>query len=218
MTEYAVLIAMGLASALAFGFFELADDVSEGETRVIDIAILEMFRAPGDPSQMIGSFWFQEAVRDITALGSFSVLTLIVLLVVAHLLLTRHLSWAILVSVSVIGGSLLTSLLKSGYARPRPEFSGLAENLSASFPSGHAMISAVTFLTLGALLSRLSKGWRLKIFYFAAAVFLTVLVGVSRVILGVHFPSDVIAGWALGASWALLCTAVTFFLQRRGII
>lgn len=216
--EYAVLITIGIASALVFAFFELADDVTEGETHVIDIAILEMFRVPGDPGQMVGSFWFQEAVRDITSLGGFTLLTTIVVLVVGFLLLTRRVAWALIVAVSVISGSVLTSLLKSGYDRPRPEFSGVVEHLSASFPSGHAMISAVTFLTLGALLARLSESWRLKIFYFSAAVLITVMVGVSRVILGMHFPSDVIAGWALGAAWALLWSAVALFLQRRGKI
>ena len=123
--EQAVLFGVGLAAALIFAFIEIADEVNESETHEIDIAILEMFRAPGDPSQMIGPFWLQEAVRDVTALGSFSVLTLMVSSVVIYLLLTRRAGAAILVSGAVISGSLLTDLLKTFFDRPRPEFSAL---------------------------------------------------------------------------------------------
>lgn len=218
VAEYAVLIAIGLASALAFAFFEVADEVSEQETHELDTAILEMFRTPGDPSQMIGSFWFQEAVRDITALGSMSVLALIVASVVIYLCITHQARAGLLVAGSVTGGWVLSTLLKNVFDRPRPEYSAIAEALSASFPSGHAMLSAVTYLTLGALLARLSDRWRVKIFFYAVAVVLTVLVGISRVVLGVHFPSDVIAGWALGAAWALGATALASVLRRRGVI
>lgn len=218
VTEYAVLIAIGIASAFAFGFIQVADEVTEGETHDLDIAILELFRAAGDPSQMIGSFWFREAVRDITALGSVSVLTLIVASVIIFLLMTRQAHAALLVAVSVIGGSILSTFLKNFFDRPRPEYSAITEALSASFPSGHAMLSAVTYLTLGALLARLSQRWRVRIFFYGVAIILTVLVGISRVMLGVHYPSDVLAGWALGAAWALGATAVASFLRRRNMV
>lgn len=216
--EQAVLFGVGLAAALIFAFIEIADEVNESETHEIDIAILEMFRAPGDPSQMIGPFWLQEAVRDVTALGSFSVLTLMVSSVVIYLLLTRRAGAAILVSGAVISGSLLTDLLKTFFDRPRPEFSALAQDLSASFPSGHSMIAAVTYLTLGALLAQLSGRWRERVFFFGVAIVLTTLVGISRVLLGVHYPSDVLAGWALGAAWALAAATLTSILHRRGAI
>tara|TARA_A100001391_G_scaffold65878_2_gene41463 strand:+ start:7034 stop:7786 length:753 start_codon:yes stop_codon:yes gene_type:complete len=216
--EQAVLIAIGIAAALVFAFLEVADEVSDGETHEIDIAILEIFRVPGDPNQMIGSFQFQEAVRDITALGSFSVLTIVVSSVVIYLLLTRRAAAAVLVAGAVISGALLSDLLKEFFDRPRPEFSAVAGELSASFPSGHSMISAVTYLTLGALLARLSERWREKIFFYGVAIVLTILVGTSRVLLGVHYPSDVVAGWALGAAWALAATALASLLRRRGIV
>lgn len=149
LAEYAVLIAIGLASALVYAFFQIADEVSERETRELDIAILELFRIPGDPSQMIGSFWFQEAVRDVTALGSMSVLAFIIASVVIYLCITYQARAGLLVAGSVIGGWVLSTLLKSLFDRPRPEYSAIAEALSASFPSGHAMLSAVTYLTLG---------------------------------------------------------------------
>jgi undecaprenyl-diphosphatase len=216
--EQALLLGIGLSAALVFAFLQIADEVSGGATHEIDIAILEMFRAPGDPSQMIGPFWFHEAVRDVTALGSFSVLTLMVSSVVIYLLLTRRAGAAILVAGAVISGSLLTDLLKDFFARPRPEFSAVAQELSASFPSGHSMISAVTYLTLGSLLARLSNRRREKVFFFGVAIVLTALVGISRVLLGVHYPSDVVAGWALGAAWALAATTLAAMLRRRGAI
>ncbi|WP_417580625.1 phosphatase PAP2 family protein [Pelagibacterium sp.] len=216
--EQAVLLAIGLAAALVFAFLEIADEVSEGETHENDIAILEMFRAPGDANQMIGPFWFQESVRDITALGSFSILTLVVSIVVIYLLLTRRAGAALLVAGAVISGALLSDLLKEVFDRPRPEFSAVAGELSASFPSGHSMISAVTYLTLGALLARLTDLRREKVFFFGVAIVLTALVGMSRVLLGVHYPSDVIAGWALGAAWALAATSLASILRGRGKI
>lgn len=216
--EQAVLFGIGMVAALVFAFIAIADEVTEGDTHEIDIAILELFRAPGDPSQMIGSFRFQEAVRDITAMGSFSILTLIVSSVVIYLLMTRRAGAAILVAGAVISGALLSDLLKEVFDRPRPEFSAVAGELSASFPSGHSMISAVTYLTLGALIARLSDRKREKVFFFGVAIVLTALVGASRVLLGVHYPSDVLAGWALGAAWAFAATLLASLLQRRGTI
>lgn len=218
LAEQAILIAIGVSAALVFAFIQIADEVSEGETNEVDIAILEMFRVPGDPNQMIGSFWFQEAVRDVTALGSFSVLTLVVSSVAIYLLLTRRAAAAALVAGAVISGALLSDVLKEFFDRPRPEFSVVAGELSASFPSGHSLISAVTYLTLGALLARLSEQWREKVFFYGVAIVLTALVGSSRVLLGVHYPSDVIAGWALGAAWAFAATALATMLHRRGIV
>ena len=218
VAEYAALLSIGLASAFAFAFFQLADEVTDGETHELDIAVLELFRAPNDPGQMIGSFWFQEAVRDITALGSVSVLTIIVVTVVVYQLIRRNAGAAMLVLGAVTTGSLLSQLLKRFFDRPRPEYSAITEALSASFPSGHAMLSAVTYLTLGALLARLSPHWGEKVFFYSIAIILTMLVGISRVILGVHFPSDVLAGWALGAAWALGATTIAAVLRRRGMV
>lgn len=212
--EYIALAVIVLACALLFAFLRLADIATGGDTHSLDIAIIEMFRAPGDPAQMIGSFWVQEAVRDVTALGSFSVLTIIVLLAVAFLLLTRQYAAALLVLVSVLGGTFLSEWLKEVFARPRPEYSTIAAEMSASFPSGHAMLSAITYLTIGALLSRFTQSRRLRGFYIGAAIVLTVLVGVTRIALGVHYPSDVLAGWALGAAWAIGWSTAAYFMAR----
>ncbi len=213
--EYAVLSAIAVASALVFVFLRLADVAAGGDTHTLDSSVIAWFRAPDDPSQMIGPYAFREAVRDITALGSFSVLTIIVVLTALFLLLTRQAGAALLVVVSVVGGSVLSQWLKAFFDRPRPDYSAIAAEMSASFPSGHAMLSAVTYLTLGALLSRFTEHRRLRTFYLTAAIVLTLLVGVSRVVLGVHYPSDVIAGWALGAAWAVLCSTIAYVLSRR---
>jgi undecaprenyl-diphosphatase len=124
---------------------------------------------------------------------------------------------ALLVLVAIVGGTLLSHGLKLGFERPRPDLVPHATRVyTASFPSGHAMLSAVTFLTLGALLARAEKSRRVSAFIMTLAIIVTLMVGVSRVYLGVHWPSDVIAGWSVGAAWAALCWFVALQLQRRG--
>ena len=114
---------------------------------------------------------------------------------------------------------LVSTLTKLGFGRPRPDLVPHATQVyTASFPSGHAMMAAVTYLTLGALLARVQPRLRLKLYLIGLAATLTVLVGCSRVYLGVHWPTDVLAGWTLGAAWALGCWAIALWLQARGRI
>jgi undecaprenyl-diphosphatase len=156
--------------------------------------------------------------RDITSMGSFSILGLIVAGVVGYLLLIRKRSAAVLILVSVAGGTILSTALKMGFNRPRPDLAHAYHLFTASFPSGHAMLSAVTYLTLGALLAQFTTDRRIKIYFLAVAIFLTALGGISRVYLGVHYPTDVLAGWCVGSAWALLCTTIANWLQRRGAV
>lgn len=214
--EASILATIGIASGLVLAFLHLADEVVEGDTETFDNALLMIFRTPGNIDQVIGPLWVQEMVRDITALGSFACLGLLVLGVVAYLVLAGMRSAALLVAISVLGGTLLSTALKIGYDRPRPDLTHMTHQFTASFPSGHAMLSAVTFLTLGALLARLAPTRNLRIFSICAALFLTLIVGISRLYLGVHFPSDVLAGWCLGAAWALLCSSAAVLMQKRG--
>ena len=216
--EAALLVAIGVASGLILLFLQIADEMADGEMEAFDGAILMLFRDPANVDQVIGPLWVHETVRDITALGSFSVLGLIVLAVCSYLALARMRAAAMLVLVSVVGGAILSTLLKMGYNRPRPDLVAISQQFTASFPSGHAMLSAVTFLTLGALLARLAPSRPLQLFSISAAILLTVLVGVSRIYMGVHYPSDVLAGWCLGAAWALLCSTVALTLQRKAAI
>jgi len=216
--EAGLLAAIAIISGLILTFLRLADAVQEGGTAAFDQAILLMFRTPGDVNQVIGPLWVQEMVRDVTSLGSFALLGLIVAGVCIYLLLARMRAAALLVIVSVLSGTLLSTVLKMGYDRPRPDLATMSHQFTSSFPSGHAMLSAVTFLTIGALLARLAPTRALQIYAISAALFLTLIVGVSRLYMGVHYASDVLAGWSLGAAWALLCSAVALMLERRGTI
>jgi undecaprenyl-diphosphatase len=159
----------------------------------------------------------QETARDFTALGGVAVLSLMTAAAIGYLLLAAKRHAAIAVFVAVAGGLMLSTLLKLGFDRARPDIVPHGSFVyTASFPSGHSMLAAVTYLTLGALLARVEASVRIKIYLLSVAAFLTVLVGVSRVYLGVHWPTDVAAGWAVGAAWALACSLVMRWLQTRG--
>lgn len=215
--EKSTLLAIFVAALSLYGFVELADDMSEGDTRDFDRILLLAFREPGNLSDPIGPRWFEEVMRDFTALGGTAVLAAVVLAVVGFLILTRKRHFALMVALSVFAGMGLSSLLKLAFARPRPDLvTHAAEVYTHSFPSGHAMLSAVVYLTLGALLARSRAEPRVKIYLLSVAVLLTLVVGISRVYLGVHWPSDVLAGWAIGAAWALMCWLVMLWLQARG--
>jgi undecaprenyl-diphosphatase len=216
--EARLLAAIALISGLILAFLHIADEMIEGEMEAFDRAILMLFRDPGNVDHVVGPAWVHEMVRDITALGSFSLLGLIVVAVCGYLVLARMRSEALLVAGSVAGGTIISTLLKMGYNRPRPDLATVSTQFTASFPSGHAMLSAVTFLTLGTLLAQLAPTRRLQIFAISVALFLTLIVGVSRLYMGVHYPSDVLAGWCLGAAWALLCSTLATALQRQGAI
>ncbi|WP_287303343.1 phosphatase PAP2 family protein, partial [Mesorhizobium sp.] len=135
--------------------------------------------------------------------------------VIVYLLLIHKPGAAFLVFVAVAGGQALSSTLKLGIDRPRPDLvSHLADVATLSFPSGHAMLSAVTYLTLGSMASRFLPGRTTQIYVLGLAVLTTLLVGISRVYLGVHWPSDVLAGWCAGFAWAMLCWLAAWAFQR----
>ena len=216
--EAPLLAAIAIISGLILAFLQIADEMLEGEMEQFDNSILMLFRDPTNVDRVIGPEWVHEMVRDITALGSFSLLGLIVLGVCVYLVMARMWATAVLVVVSVLSGTLLSTVLKMSYNRPRPDLTVMSHQFTSSFPSGHAMLSAVTFLTLGAVLSQLAPTRALRIFTIGAAIFLTAIVGSSRIFMGVHYPSDVLAGWCLGAAWALICSTAALLLQRRGAV
>ncbi len=200
------------ASLLVLVFLALAREIMEGETHRLDDAILTALRTPGDPSVLIGPAWLTKVMTDITALGGVTVLTLITTLVTLYLVLARAERTALFLVVSIVGGWGLSNLLKIGVGRPRPDLvPHLVEVHDLSFPSGHAMLSAIVYLTLGALLSRLETRKRLRFFFMATALVLTLIIGLSRIFLGVHYPTDVIGGWCAGLAWASL----TWFAAQR---
>jgi len=209
-------VTCGVAAIFLTGFGLLADEVTEGETMRFDDAVLMLMRDPANPAVPLGPSWFVEAVRDVTALGSFTVLGFVVIGVVLHLLLTGAQRTGLLIAASVIGGTIISTGLKAIFDRPRPSLTGAVDVFTASFPSGHATVSAVVYLTIGVLLAERAKTWPARILYMAGAILLTLLIGLSRLYLGVHYPTDVIAGWSLGTAWALICLIVSEVLRARG--
>jgi undecaprenyl-diphosphatase len=215
--ERVTLVSIILAATVLLAFAKLADAVGEGGTRAFDERILLALRTPGNLADPIGPRWLEEMMRDFTALGGTGVLALMSLAVGGFLGMTRKGHAALLVLVAVVGGVLVSQTMKWAYARPRPELVPHGTEIyTASFPSGHSMMSAIVYLTLGALLARTQSVPSVKVYILAIAVFLTLLVGISRVYLGVHWPTDVLAGWALGGVWALACWMVMAWLQERG--
>ena len=206
---------LGLVALAVLGFLQLGSEVGEGETSRFDRAILLALRHPGDLAQPIGPHWLQLTMLDFTALGGTAVLTLLTVLAAGFLFAKARWARAAFLIAAIGGGAILSGLLKTGYARPRPAFvAHLVEVTSPSFPSGHAMNSAIVYLTLGVLLARAVPERRVKAYLIGVAVFLTLLVGASRVYLGVHFPTDVLAGWTVGAAWAALCWAAAEWRRR----
>jgi undecaprenyl-diphosphatase len=211
-----------LAGAIAFCLAcwvlaEMTDDAVPGNYLPLETQILRAFRQPDNPAIGIGPAWLPSMVRDITALGSVADLALLDLLVIGLLLLRHRVRTAALILFATVGGVLVSNGLKSAVHRERPHVvPHLMDVSSQSFPSGHSMMSSVVYLTLGALLAQTMARRREKFYLIGAALLLTVLVGVSRVYLGVHYPSDVLAGWAAGVAWALLCWGLAWWLQRRG--
>lgn len=214
-----ILIAFLAVTVLLAGVGNLASEVVEGDTLAFDRWLISGLRHPANPGEPLGPFWLKKTMIDLTALGGGPFLTMLTLIAAGFLVAARKWGMALFVVIAIAGGGLAGNLLKWIFVRARPDLvPHLVSVDSASFPSAHAMNSAVTFLTLGVLLSRTQKDGRLKAYLLGIAVFLTLIVGFSRVYLGVHWPTDVIAGWAVGAAWAILCSLVAARLQDRHTI
>jgi undecaprenyl-diphosphatase len=213
--ELALLLALLGIAAGVWTFAAIATEVKEGETRGFDREVLLSMRRPGDLAPRGGQV-MEEVARDITSLGSTDILGLITLVTVIFLALDGKKHMAYFACASVIGGTAVSNLLKDVFQRARPDIvPHLVYASNTSFPSGHSMMSAVTYLTLGALLARSHERKSLKVFFLLVAAILAFLVGVTRVYLGVHWPTDVLAGWTAGAVWALLCWMLARRLQSK---
>jgi len=207
---------VGFLSAGLYVFIELAEEIMEGEALGYDEALLLALRNPADLSDPLGPAWMEETALELTALGGYPIVILLTLAVAGYLGVAAWRWAAVYVVASVSGGAALSAILKEFFERPRPD---IVEQLdvihTASFPSGHAMVGTVTYLTLGALLIRYAKTRGEIIYVACVAGFITVLVGLTRVYLGVHWPSDVIAGWALGLSWAACVWCFVAIVENR---
>jgi undecaprenyl-diphosphatase len=210
-----------ILAAAGFALFLLAllwfgHELVEGDGASVDRAIMLAMRVPGHPLQPIGPAWLPSAVRDVTALGSSTVLTFIVLVAAIFLALAGRLRTALLVVSASFLGSVAVETIRAFIARPRPQLTGqLMEASSPSFPSGHAAISAIVYLTLATLLFPVLPNRRIRAFVLIVALVLTVSIGLSRLYLGVHWPSDVLAGWAFGGVWAMLWWRIELELLNR---
>ena len=200
------LILISAIAGLLFAFGVIAQIVSEGKSLAFDQKIILALHDPANSSAPIGPAWVQEAARDLTSLGSIIVLVIITFIVFGYLFLARKYAAAWLMIGAVFGGVALNDLLKLAFARPRPDILYQTVRVfTSSFPSGHAELSAITYLTVAALLAQSQSSLKIGLYCIAWAALLTILIGISRVYLGVHYPTDVLGGWCIGAAWALGC-------------
>ena len=211
----ALVLVIGVTGTL-WAFFNVASEMQEGDTAALDRHILLALRNPADLSDPIGSRSFEEAMRDVTALGGFTVVTLVTLVASAAFLLHKRPRHALIMLLTVGMANISSEILKHVYARPRPDLVPHGSYVySASFPSGHSTLSAATYLTLAMLLASLEPHRGGKVLVYMLSLLLILSIGFSRVYLGVHWPSDVLAGWTLGGAWALAAWWMLAKVGRR---
>jgi len=216
-SKRSTLIAILAIACLLFAFGVIAQNVSAGTSLAFDQEVVLALRDPGNPSAPAGPAWMQEAARDLTSLGSIIVLVIMTCAVAIYLFLVRKYAAAWLLLVAVFGGMAMNDLLKLAFARPRPDHVYQATRVfTSSFPSAHAELSAITYLTMAALMAQSQSSFKIGLYFIALATLLTISIGVSRIYLGVHYPTDVLGGWCIGAAWALACWVLMTWLQRGG--
>ena len=216
ISKRATLLSISAIAGLLFVFGVIAHNVTEGRSFAFDRRIVLALRDPINPSAPVGPVWVQEMARDLTSLGSIIVLSILTLAVSGYLFLARKSAAAWLMMVAVFGGIALNDLLKLVFARPRPDLVYQAVRVfTSSFPSGHAELSAIAYLTMAALLAQTQSSFKIGFYFIAVAALLAILIGISRIYLGVHYPSDVLGGWCIGTAWALACWALLTSIQGR---
>lgn len=216
-TEVAAVAALLVLALGVLSFVELADDMAEADGQAFDLAVLHALRPyADDPSRPIGPWWLKEAASDLTALGGISVLVLFGLIALGFLLIQKKRLSAVLLVAGLAGGVALSEGLKSLFERERPpsQFQ-VVETLNASFPSGHALLATVFYLSVGVMLTRAFPQRRLKAYALGAAIVIALLIGVTRIYLGAHWASDVFAGWSVGAGFAMVLWLLAYGVERH---
>ncbi|MEO7502235.1 MAG: phosphatase PAP2 family protein [Gemmatimonadaceae bacterium] len=199
-----------VAAIGTFLFAELAEHVMAGGTQAFDEAALRWIRDYHSPG-------LDEAMLEITALGTGTVVIMIVCVSGLFLSLTRHKYSALLLLVATVGGMLLDTVLKLRFDRPRPHvFTWGTQVAMSSFPSGHAMSATIVYSTVAYLAARLQKRLWARWATMLLAAVIILMIAMSRIYLGVHYPSDVLAGAIIGLSWAAFCMATLEAIQRFG--
>ena len=202
---------VGLGALWAFG--AMADEVLEGETQTFDDAVLNWVDAHRDGT-------LDGIALEITALGNFATLAVLVLTVSVFLWLTRHRFSMALLMIAVAGGGLLNTLLKDVFDRPRPTVIEWGTDVvTHSFPSGHSMAAAIAYGSVAYLCGRLGPSLKLRLTTWIGAAILVLAIGASRIYLGVHYPSDVVAGYIAGLAWTAFVisglTAVRYLARHN---
>lgn len=212
-----VFLACALGVCLAIWVFaEVADEIDENEHLHIEERLMLALRDPADLAEPAGPAWLKQVAIDVSALGGATVIIMMSLAACGYLLLRRQWRRVVILAATIAGGHLLSHTLKTLYGRERPDVvPHLAHVDSASFPSGHSLSSSVIYLTMGALLAQAVAAGFEKVYILGIAFGLTFIIGVSRVFLGVHYPSDVLAGWSAGTAWALMCWMIATRITRQ---
>jgi undecaprenyl-diphosphatase len=214
--EIKILVNLFVLVTALLVFTFVAKEVTSGGTQELDELVLNYLREDGIITSPIGPTWFAGLMTDITALGGATIIFMITAAVVFYLLIQKRYEFMWLIMIATIGGALLSFGLKELFARERPPLIfHLLTVKSMSFPSGHAMMSSVVYLTQGALLAKVQTNKNLRVYILLVAIGLVFLIGLSRIYLGVHYPTDVLAGWSVGLAWASLCWFAAKYLQRR---
>jgi undecaprenyl-diphosphatase len=200
-------------ACLGLSFVALAVSVRTGRTR-LDSQVAALLHGDGVHSSATQAFW-----QDVTVLGSWPLISIVAVLVLGYLVLAGHGRTAAAFGVGIALAVFSSYVLKGIFERPRPmSLEVLVDLDSYSFPSGHSVVSGVLYPMLGALIAQVVDGRRLKAYCTLSGVLLMVLVGCSRLYLGVHYATDVLAGWSLGLAWALLSGVVMARLRRQGVV
>jgi len=215
LREPVPFVVLLLAAGGFFAFSKLASEVAEGESFKIDTLILHMMRNANDSNFPLGPPWLEEMMRDFTGLGGVGVLTIVTLSSAIYLYLIKRKDLMLYLIAAVGIGTIFSNLLKYGFGRPRPDlFPHGSITDTASFPSGHSLVAAIVYLTIGVLLAESQTRYRLKIYILSLAILIILLVGISRVYLQVHWPSDVLAGWLGGTAWALMFWIIAHYMRK----